>query len=258
MVCLRLARVRRSVVSLLLPASLALAAIAGLAACEDSAPGDGPEDIDSGMDPSTTQDAGGLDAAPDDDGPDDMGPDDMGAEDEDDGGDDPDSPDGSPDEDGDAGLPPLVPVVINFDELSHPTIVTTQYLPHAEFSAGAGHVLTTISGGSAGQSEPNYVCPAADDVVDCTVDMIVDFPAPVFGLRFHVVGVNDTGEVASLEVHVDGEPVATLPLVGQGTQHIPIEVDLGSFRGVTRVEMTDITDYIGVGWDDFSFQAPAR
>ena len=37
-----------------------------------------------------------------------------------------------------------------------------------------------------------------------------------------------------------------------GRDTIPV-----AFTAVTRIEITHITDYVGIGWDDFSLLAPA-
>ena len=96
---------------------------------------------------------------------------------------------------------------------------------------------------------------------DCVVNKIerthiVDFTKPVRNLRFHAIGVNDTGSAATITVLQSGMAAMTQPLNGMGDLNTPVEVDLSSFMAVTRVEVGTITDGGGLGLDDFSFDFP--
>jgi hypothetical protein len=101
---------------------------------------------------------------------------------------------------------------------------------------------------------PSFICTGpAGGSIDCTADTIVDFTSPVSGLTFDAVGVNDTGQVAEVEVFGASGLVATVPIIGGAGGYTAQPVDLSAYNDVTSIDITDITDPAGIGWTNFSF-----
>ena len=144
--------------------------------------------------------------------------------------------------------------VVNFDNLATGAIVTTQY-PQVTFSSTAGSVNRTVAQ-NLGSSQPNFICTfAASGGIDCTHETILDFTSPVNNLSFLAVGVNDMGVVALVDVFQNGVFSTTVNVIGHG---VPLSsVDLSAFADVTRIRIHDITDTVGIGWDDFTFGGAA-
>ena len=140
---------------------------------------------------------------------------------------------------------------INFDNLPVSTVVSSQY-PQAVFSSDPGEVLLTVAQ-NLGSSLPNFICTApAAGVIDCTHSVIVKFTSPVNNLTFLGTGVNDTGKVAEVDVFQNGVLSSTVDMMGISTI-APVLVDLSAFTNVTSIDIHDITDLEGIGWDDFVF-----
>ncbi len=145
--------------------------------------------------------------------------------------------------------------VINFDNLAAGVTVTNQY-PQVVFSSTAGFVNVTV-GQNLGTSLPNFICTRASGggQVDCAHETILDFTSPVNNLSFLAVGVNNTGVVAVVDVFQNNVFSTSVNVIGQGTI-APVPVNL-PFNGITRVRIHDITDLVGIGWDDFTFNQTA-
>ncbi len=140
---------------------------------------------------------------------------------------------------------------INFDNLPVSTVVSSQY-PQAVFSSDPGEVLLTVAQ-NLGSSLPNFICTApAAGVIDCAHSVIVKFTSPVNNLTFLGTGVNDTGKVAEVDVFQNGVLSSTVDMMGISTI-APVLVDLSAFTNVTSIDIHDITDLEGIGWDDFVF-----
>jgi hypothetical protein len=84
-------------------------------------------------------------------------------------------------------------------------------------------------------------------------DTYVDFRVPMASLTFNATDVDGTGTVANVNVFQDGVKTATVPVVGIGNPNKPVLVDLTAYEGVTRIEITGISDAGGIALDDFSF-----
>lgn len=140
---------------------------------------------------------------------------------------------------------------INFDNLPVNTVVSSQY-PQAVFSSDPGEVLLTVAQ-NLGSSLPNFICTAlAAGAIDCTHSVIVKFTSPVNNLTFLGTGVNDTGKVAEVDVFQNGVLSSTVDMVGISTI-APVLVDLSAFTNVTSIDIHNVTDTAGIGWDDFIF-----
>ena len=87
-------------------------------------------------------------------------------------------------------------------------------------------------------------------------DLYVDFTTPVNNLRFYIDAVDEFRQgIAQLNIFQNNQLAATRNIDGWGTVFRPIPIDVGGmgFNNVTRIEIKNINDYKGVGFDDFSF-----
>lgn len=145
-------------------------------------------------------------------------------------------------------------VTINFDNLADSVVVTNQY-PQATFSSDPGFdVLTTSQ--NLGSSLPNFICTGpVGGSIDCAHSVFVDFTSAVNGLHFVATGANDTGVIGEVNVFTGGVFNNTVNINGTGDPLTPIAIDLTGFTDVTRIEIVNITDLAGLGYDDFTFNA---
>ena len=146
--------------------------------------------------------------------------------------------------------------VINFDNLSADTAVTNQY-PEATFSSTFGNTNWAVAD-NFGSSLPNIIG-TGPTVSNISADepTYIDFTNPVHNLTFVGVAIDDVGKVAEVRVFVNGNLNSTVDIIGQGNVNVPVTVDLSAFQNVTRIEIVNITDGEGMGWDDFSFNVGA-
>ncbi len=157
----------------------------------------------------------------------------------------------SPGAKADAAPPPsFVEVKIDFDDAPGNARLETRYAKHATFEAEKDGTATAW-GTAPTPSKPNFLCAGG-----CYEGVTVTFAKPVEKLRFRVVGVNDTKAIADVHVYAGATRVKTVPVVGLGSlDKFPL-VDLSAISGVTRIEVTNITDFGGIGFDDFEFDFP--
>jgi len=142
--------------------------------------------------------------------------------------------------------------IINFDNLGNNVEVTNQY-PEATFSSTGGYTNWTTAQ-NLGSSLPNFICTGpTGGGINCAQPTYIDFTNPVYNLTFLGVGINDTETVAQVRVFVNGSPSSTVDVIGQGNPNVPVTVNLSAFQNVTRIEIINITDSGGIGWDDFTF-----
>lgn len=138
-------------------------------------------------------------------------------------------------------------VTIDFDDAEVGDDLSTRYATYATFASNEGGTVRAKSS-AATSSEPNFLCSGG-----CYQGIVVTFTKPVRDLRFHAVGVNEDGVIASVKVYTGQTLATTIPVEGLGSlDEFPL-VDLSSVRDVTRIEVTDITDFGGIGFDDFTF-----
>ncbi len=144
--------------------------------------------------------------------------------------------------------------VIDFDTLGKAAMVPSSQYPEAVFTAlNPAHEVRTYSV-KLGSSPPNFICTAIDGTITCDEPLAIDFPTPVRNLTFFAVGANRRRTVAIARVFVNGSLAGTEAIMGVGIGKRPILVDLSGYVDVTRVELIDVRDPHGVGWDDFSFE----
>ena len=142
--------------------------------------------------------------------------------------------------------------IIDFDELTDGDVVTNQF-QEATFSSSAGNV-NSVAATAFTHTPPNFICTGpAGGSINCVEDTFVDFTNAVDSLTFWAIGVCGVGTVAEVNVFVGDVFDTTVDIVGLGDQLTPFMVDLSSFSNVTRIELVNITDLFGIGWDTFSF-----
>ncbi len=142
--------------------------------------------------------------------------------------------------------------VIDFDGFAGGTIITNQH-PEATFSSSAGDDNKVLPF-PINDTPPNILCTGpVGGSVNCVAPTFIDFTDPVDRLTFYAIGVNDVGHVADVNVFVSNVFNSTVQVIGAGTIKVNILIDLSAFTNVTRIELTNITDFAGIGWDTFSF-----
>ena len=150
-----------------------------------------------------------------------------------------------------------VVTIIDFDELADGDVVTNQF-PGATFSSSAGNVNLVTTLPNIAHTPPNIICTGPmGGIINCVEDTFVDFTNAVESLTFWAIAVNLSGTVAEVNVFVGDVFDTTVDIVGLGDPFTPFMVDLSSFSNVTRIELVNITDQGGIGWDTFYFSVTA-
>ncbi|MHC4429350.1 MAG: hypothetical protein ACYS0D_12240 [Planctomycetota bacterium] len=147
-------------------------------------------------------------------------------------------------------------VVIDFDSFADGDVIDTQF-PEATFSSSPGNVNFITAQPSIAHTPPNFICTGPEGgSINCVEDTYVDFTNPVEDLTLWAIGVNDFGVVAQVNVFVNNVFDSTVDILGMGDANTPFIVDLSPFSNVTRIELVNIVDNSGIGWDTFSFTLP--
>ena len=152
---------------------------------------------------------------------------------------------------------------INFDDVLTGTAITNQYAP-AVFSTSFGWYLVAHNQfydgafSNYGSSQPNILDHAPIVYPHAFAPLYVDFTQPVNDLKFYVLAVDDLGPaIAQINIYQNhgSAPSATRNIPGFGHFFIPVPVDVGGwgYNNVTRIEIVNVTDTQGIGYDDFTF-----
>ena len=143
---------------------------------------------------------------------------------------------------------------INFDSFPDQTVITNQYAS-ATFHSDHGAVVETTAQPIYTQiSQPNFICTFSGGAIDCTEDVFVDFTRPVSGLSFLSTGGNADGpDVANVDVFGKGGLLGSVAIPAIGLFKTAQFIDLSSFHHVTSIEIDQVTDPFGLGYDDFKF-----
>ena len=151
-------------------------------------------------------------------------------------------------------------VPINFDNLSAGTVITTQY-SGVVFSSVAGRENVAHSFVCGGSSPPNILCTrVTNGSLNCTQPTFLAFATPVSGLHFRGVGIdNSVGSiVARANVYAGSTLLGSRNVIAAGSS-VGVVIDCSAFSGVTRLEIVNIVDGGGIGWDNFTYtQEPPR
>jgi len=141
---------------------------------------------------------------------------------------------------------------IDFDDLGNGVEVNTQYAGVTFSSQAGSRILTTAQ--DYGTTLPNFIC-SGRDFINCVDDVYVDFAVGVNGLSFLAVGDNNVGDVGDVRVFSGAVLLGIVDLIMDGDPFgAPHLIDLGAFADVTRIEIVDMTDAAGLGYDDFTFE----
>jgi uncharacterized repeat protein (TIGR01451 family) len=145
-------------------------------------------------------------------------------------------------------------IYINFDEVPSPTVITNQY-PPAVFSTDSPWYVEAHSRAFYGSSSPNYLDRGPYVQPHGYAPLYVDFASPVNNLKFYVVGADNSSVIAQVSIFQNRTFTTTLNMVGRGNAFTPVLIDLGSagYNNITRIEIVNINDPNGIGFDDFSF-----
>jgi uncharacterized repeat protein (TIGR01451 family) len=153
-------------------------------------------------------------------------------------------------------------VYINFDNVPSGTVITNQY-PPAIFSTSFGYYTFANGLYYYGSSYPNCLDRGPlSSPGSGYAPLYVDFTTPVNNLRFYLLAVDELRNgIAQLNIYQSGTMTASRSIPGFGNSFNPILIDVGDptssggmgYSNVTRVEVVNITDYLGIAFDDFSF-----
>lgn len=142
-------------------------------------------------------------------------------------------------------------VTITFDDLASGAEVTNQYAGVTFSSQAGSRILTTAQ--DFDTSLPNFICSGTGSI-NCVDDVYLDFDFGVSGLSFLAVGDNNVGDVGDVRVFSGLSLLGTVDLIMDGNPSgAPHLIDLGAFTNVTRIEIVDMIDAAGLGYDDFTF-----
>jgi hypothetical protein len=146
-------------------------------------------------------------------------------------------------------------VVIGFDDLAYDTVITNQYATHATFSSDPGCACAARSDGGFAVSKPNFLFTYYSCTNGAHASVFVDFTKPVSNLSFKAIGVETNGKAATINA-ITSQGIKTSELTGHGDYNAPVTVDLSEYTGITRLEIVDVLEASGVGFDDFAFAFP--
>jgi len=149
------------------------------------------------------------------------------------------------------------PVTIDFDTLDAGDVVSDDYDEVLFVPSAGSEVQVAGNAATFGSSAPHFACtaPAGGDI-DCIRDFAVEFTDPVASLSLLAVGIETTGTAFSIRVRTLDGGSDVMDIMGAGSSFDPVLVELTSHGAVTSIEVFDIVDSYGVGFDDFTFQAP--
>ena len=147
--------------------------------------------------------------------------------------------------------------VINFDNLSDGSVVTTQYAG-VEFSSSTGFTNYVTAQNQYNASKPNFICSGPiGRGINCSSPTIVTFLSAVTNVSLKGMGINDVGnmKVAQVDLYNGATFLGSQDILGNGQGFDPLFIDLMSWGTITRLELNNITDVAGIGWDDFAYTA---
>lgn len=147
------------------------------------------------------------------------------------------------------------PVVINFDDLDSGDYVTDQYAQYAIFSSDSDCDFEVTSDASLAESNPYYIFSYYSCAEGSSAPLHVAFTKPVRNFSFKAVGVNFGNKVATVKVTHGGGTIEQ-DMIGHGSYSTPVIVDLSAYEDVTRLDVVDVDDDYGLGFDDFAFDFP--
>lgn len=142
--------------------------------------------------------------------------------------------------------------IINFDDLTAGSSVTNQYASLGVTFSTAANVQLRTSTSSLGQSPPNFVCTFLSGTISCKQDVYIDFSPPVSNLSFKGIAADNAMSLDVVLFHGAGQ-MTVVSLNGNGSTSTPTFWDLAAYPNVSRMEIRNVVDSGGVGYDDFAF-----
>lgn len=150
-----------------------------------------------------------------------------------------------------------VPARINFDGLPNNLVVADQFLSEygVRFYSGNSFYPTHTAqncGPCSTTSPPNFISTKPDDAGIVNVE----FTQPVNNLTFYMIGVDVFfSQFAWIDVYRNGSFYGSYPVYGNGTR--TVGYTFGSMDNISKVVIRNITDVLGIGFDDFTFNVPS-
>jgi hypothetical protein len=109
-----------------------------------------------------------------------------------------------------------------------------------------------ICGTCSTTSLPNFITTKPNDngIVN------VEFAQPVSNLIFYMIGVDVFfDQFAVIDVYRSGSLYSSYPVFGNGTRTVGFT--LGSLDNISKIVIRNISDVLGIGFDDFTFNVPS-
>ena len=145
--------------------------------------------------------------------------------------------------------------VINFDNLNNGDVVTNQYAG-VTFSSTAGNVNYITAQSGYNGSKPNFICTGpVRSSINCAAPTFIDWVSAVTGVKISGLGINDVGKVAEAHLFNGATNLGTFNIMGNAQGLDPLVLDFTGYGAITRLELTNITDAAGIGWDDLTYTA---
>ncbi len=143
-------------------------------------------------------------------------------------------------------------VTIDFSEVSG-TALGNQYAQWGSFTSDPPNEVVVL-GPTFANSVSDWVCPSLGN--DCSNDLFVDFTAPVTNVGFIVTLAHGDARVVTARLLNGDTVIVEQDIQGTGSYVDVIEVELSNSQPATRLELVDIDDYYGIGYDDLHFGFP--
>lgn len=89
--------------------------------------------------------------------------------------------------------------------------------------------------------------------INCSAPTFIDFISAVTGVSIKGMGINDVGVVAQANLYNGATFLGAVNINGNAEVYNPVFVDFSSYGALTRIELTNITDGGGIGWDDLAY-----
>jgi PEP-CTERM motif len=144
-------------------------------------------------------------------------------------------------------------LTIDFDDIESNTVLTNQFA-EASFTSSAGEIRVAQFP-SLAHSSPNVIRAHTGRGPAPFGDVLVSFTSPVDNLSFWTGGDLIAGELAFVDVFVNGLLASTLSLLGDGDpDSITLERhDVSLFSSITSILIRDIMNPEGLVYDTFTF-----
>ncbi|HYX30155.1 MAG TPA: PKD domain-containing protein [Pyrinomonadaceae bacterium] len=150
-----------------------------------------------------------------------------------------------------------LPAKITFDDLPNNAVVTDQYFNKYGVRFSSGNPFFPVHtyndcGPCSTTSPPNFIDTKPDD----TGQTVVTFQQPASNLSFYIIGIDVFfDQFAVIDVYSNNSLYGSFPVFGNGTW--TKSISFGTLDNINKVVIRNITDPLGVGFDDFSFTVPA-